>query len=356
MSSDSNVPDPSSQGDPAPSHESDSAESVEINGTASVRRNSAPNDQGDSSEPVTSVGDGSTSTIQNSAAASSQNARPLPFHGDVTPVESRSASEQSSYMSSMDNDAAASDQNDDTTSDQSTRRARKQSRSVPILRDGPARRVQSCPAPSIRSAIAPSIRTGDTPSPDGSSIAPLPSSGSSSGPSTKPPSEPSSIRNRYAPVPSMSGSSTTGSSRPLYYPLPPEDEYLSELPLQYTFPIRTPLAGKYVAPPPVTPLYMQWGWWKESTLYVLSCKGCFEDEGCCAKNGCWDSWEWRCFLSCCCPICEFCHILFEMGNARANLEGQGGVVPCINGKDGVTMVRKRSRCRICRCRICRCSY
>ncbi|KAK3215125.1 hypothetical protein GRF29_19g2348047, partial [Pseudopithomyces chartarum] len=271
MSSNSNVPDPFSQGDPTPPHESDSAESVEINGTASARRNSAPNDQGGStgfvpSEPgaSASVGNGPPSEIQNSVTASSQSARALPFHGNVTPVESRSVSEQSSYMSSMDNDAAASDQNDDATSDQSTRRARKQSRPVPILRDGPARRVQSCPAPSIRSAIAPSIRTGDTPSPDGSSIAPLPSSGSSSGPSTKPTSKPSSIRNRYAPVPSTSSCSTTGSSRPLRYP-PPPDEYLSELPLQYTFPIRTPLAGKYVPPPPVTPLYMQWGWWKEST-------------------------------------------------------------------------------------------
>lgn len=98
-----------------------------------------------------------------------------------------------------------------------------------------------------------------------------------------------------APAASASGSSSAVVS----------EEPDKELPMQYRFPVRTPAAGPYVAPPPWYAGMHRWSWWKPGVVYWATCRGCVEDEGCCAPDGFCNACDWRCCLSCWCPWCKF---------------------------------------------------
>ncbi|KAF1978138.1 hypothetical protein BU23DRAFT_252315 [Bimuria novae-zelandiae CBS 107.79] len=122
------------------------------------------------------------------------------------------------------------------------------------------------------------------------------------------------IRNRHANSKTISSSSrllrkyptatASASATNVLSPVSHSAEYQRELPMQYNFPVRTPLAGKYVPPPPWYHKFGKWRWWGDNIKYWVTCQGCFEDQGCFAKDGCWDSCDWRCCLSCWCPWCK----------------------------------------------------
>jgi hypothetical protein len=77
-----------------------------------------------------------------------------------------------------------------------------------------------------------------------------------------------------------------------------------EAPMHYSFPVRTPVAGKYVPPPSWYAGIGTWAWWKPGCVYWAKCEGCYEDQGCLAPDGFFDTCDWRCCLSCWCPWCK----------------------------------------------------
>ncbi|KAK7180091.1 hypothetical protein PSPO01_13885 [Paraphaeosphaeria sporulosa] len=88
---------------------------------------------------------------------------------------------------------------------------------------------------------------------------------------------------RYQPyeLPAASASASTSAASAV------TDEPEIELPMQYRFPARTPVAGPYTAPPPWHAGICTWARWKPAVVSCLTCQGCREDQGCCAPDGFW---------------------------------------------------------------------
>ncbi|KAL5375213.1 hypothetical protein PMIN02_012085 [Paraphaeosphaeria minitans] len=100
---------------------------------------------------------------------------------------------------------------------------------------------------------------------------------------------------RYQPYEIPAGSGSGSGSAAV------TDEPEQELPMQYRFPTRTPVAGPYTALPPWHAEIHTWAWWKPAVVSCLACQGCREDKGCCGPNGFCEACDWRCCLSCWCP-------------------------------------------------------